>query len=55
MIVIWVMMCPMDDTAFHVPLILSVKLYGAIYQQVWKSGCDINIMSYEYCLLRTYS
>lgn len=31
MLTIWVMMCPMDDTTFHVPLILSIKLYGAIY------------------------
>jgi len=31
MIAIRVAMCPMDDTTFHIPLILSVKLYGTIY------------------------
>lgn len=55
MITIRVMVRPMNNTALNVPLIHPVKLNKTSDLQIRYSFCNINIVSYEYCLLRAYS
>jgi len=49
-------MCPMDNSALNIPLIFSTKIlqYYLSLSLETLSG-NINVMSHEQCLLRTYA
>jgi hypothetical protein len=42
---IWVKVCPMNNTTFIVPLILSKKFYGIPWTQTVDSGCQIDVVT----------
>lgn len=45
-------MCPVNDAAFWIPLVLSIELHKIARIQGSNSGCQVNVVSNQQCPTR---
>ena len=50
MSITWVMVCPVDNSTFRIPLVFTIERYGIPGAQSADPGRQIDVMSHQHCL-----